>query len=67
MVARMVKNLPAVQETEVQSPAGRLGWEDPLQKGMALFLPGESHGQTMVLQRVRHDGATKTFTFSFHV
>ena len=63
MVARMVKNLPAVQETEVQS----LGWEDPLQKGMALFLPGESHGQTMGLQRVRHDGATKTFTFSFHV
>ena len=27
----MVKNLPAVQETWVQSP----GWEDPLEKGMA--------------------------------
>ena len=27
----MVKNLPAVQETQVQS----LGWEDPLEKGMA--------------------------------
>ena len=27
----MVKNLPAVQETRVQS----LGWEDPLEKGMA--------------------------------
>ena len=27
----MVKNLPAVRETWVQS----LGWEDPLQKGMA--------------------------------
>ena len=26
----MVKNLPAVQETWVQS----LGWEDPLEKGM---------------------------------
>ena len=25
LVAQMVKNLPAVQETEVQS----LGWEDP--------------------------------------
>ena len=28
----MVKNLPAVQETQVQS----LGWEDPLEKGMAV-------------------------------
>ena len=27
----MVKNLPAVQETWVQS----LGWEDPLEKGIA--------------------------------
>ena len=30
LVAQMVKNLPAVQETWVQS----LGWEDPLEKGM---------------------------------
>ena len=30
-VAQMVKNLPAIQETQVQS----LGWEDPLEKGMA--------------------------------
>ena len=29
--AQMVKNLPATQETRVQS----LGWEDPLEKGMA--------------------------------
>ena len=38
------KNLPAMQETRVQS----LGWEDPLEKGMAthcVFLPGEFHGQ----------------------
>ena len=27
----MVKNLPAMQETWIQS----LGWEDPLEKGMA--------------------------------
>ena len=27
----MVKNLPAVQETQVHS----LGWEDPVEKGMA--------------------------------
>ena len=31
LVARMMKNLPAVQETRVRS----LGWEDPLEKGMA--------------------------------
>ena len=30
LVARRIKNLPAVQETWVQS----LGWEDPLKKGM---------------------------------
>ena len=31
LVAQMVKNLPVVQETRVQS----LGQEDPLEKGMA--------------------------------
>ena len=31
-VAQTVKNLPAMQETWVQS----LGWEDPLEKGMAI-------------------------------
>ena len=31
LVAQMVKNLPAMWETQVQS----LGWEDPLEKGMA--------------------------------
>ena len=37
----MVKNLPAIQETWVQS----LGQEDPLEEGTAIFLPRESHGQ----------------------
>ena len=31
LVAQMVKNLPAMQETWVRS----LGWEDPLEKGKA--------------------------------
>ena len=31
LVAQMVKNLPAMQETWVQS----LGWEDPLEKGIS--------------------------------
>ena len=30
-MAQMIKNLPAVQETQVWF----LGWEDPLEKGMA--------------------------------
>ena len=30
VVAQMVKNLPAIWETQVQP----LGWEDPLEKGM---------------------------------
>ena len=57
----MVKNMPAMQETWVQS----LGWEDPLEKGMATHssilawrIPWteESGGlQCMGSQRVRHD------------
>ena len=31
LLAQRVKNLPAIQETWVQS----LGWEDPLEKGVA--------------------------------
>ena len=31
LVAQLVKNLPAMRETSVQS----LGWEDPLEKGKA--------------------------------
>ena len=41
----MVKNLPAMQETQVPS----LGWEDPLEKGMAthssIFAWRIPHGQ----------------------
>ena len=43
LVAQLVKNLPAMWETWVQS----LGWEDPLDKGKAItpvFWPGEFHG-----------------------
>ena len=45
----MIKNLPTIQETWVQS----LGWEDPLEKKMAthlatVFLPGETRGQRIL-------------------
>ena len=61
LVSQMVKNLPVVRETWLQS----LGWEDPMQEGMAThssILPGESPWteepgglQSMGSQRVRHD------------
>ena len=44
LVAQMVKNLPAMQETQVRS----LNLEDPLRterQPTPVFLPGESHGQ----------------------
>ena len=60
-MAQLVKHLPAMQETWVQS----LGWEDPLEKGMATpssilawRIPWtEEPGRlpSMGLQRVRHD------------
>ena len=33
LMAQRIKNLPAMWETQVQS----LGWEDPLEKGMATY------------------------------
>ena len=58
LVAQMVKNLPAMQKTQVQS----LGQEDPLEKEMATHSSLRA-GRTeepggilsMGLQRVRHD------------
>ena len=60
-MARMIKNLPAMQETRVQS----LGWEDPLEKEMAVhssILAWESPWteepgrlQSLALQRVVND------------
>ena len=67
LVAQMVKNLPAIWETWVQS----LGQEDPLEKEMATHssilawrIPWiEEPGglQFMGSQRVRHNWATNTF------
>ena len=61
LVAQTVENSPAMQETQIRS----LGWEDPLEKGMAIHssIPAwsvpwtEEPGglQSMGLQRVRHD------------
>ena len=43
----MVKNLPAMQETQ-ETQVQSLGWEDPLEDGMAthsIILAWRSHGQ----------------------
>ena len=73
LVAQLVKNLHAVQETQVWS----LGGEDPLEKGMATHSnilawrtpwTEESGGlQTTGSQRVGHDWLSYTFTFHFAV
>ena len=47
-MTQLVKNLPAMQELGVWS----LGWQDPLEKGMAShsrILAGEFHGQRSLL------------------
>ena len=70
LVAQMVKCLPTMQETQVQS----LGWQDPLEKEMATHCsilawriprteePGRL--QSMGLQRVGHDWATSFSLFT---
>ena len=65
-MAQLVKNLPAMWETWVQS----LGWKDPLEKEKAIYssilawrIPWTV--QSMGSQRVGHDRATFTFTFHF--
>ena len=39
LVAQLVKNLPAMQETWVQS----LGWEDPMENGKATHSSNHTH------------------------
>ena len=70
-MAQTVKNLPAIQETQLRSP----GQEDPLEKEMATHVstlawripwteePGRL--QSMGSQRVGHDCVTFTFHFTY--
>ena len=71
LMAQMVKNLPAMPETRVQS----LGWEDPLKKGMATHssilacrIPmdrGALWATVLGSQKVGHNWATRhTYVFS---
>ena len=70
LVAQIVKNLPAMWETQVWS----LGWEDSLEKGMAIHLSilawkiqwTEEPGglQSMGSQRVGHYRTTFTYSLA---
>ena len=43
LVAQIVKNLPAMQETRVDPLVGKIPWRRQWQSS-PIFLPGESHG-----------------------
>ena len=70
-MVQLVKNLPAMQETQVRSP----GWEEPLEEGMAAHssvlawrIPWtEEPGglESMGLQRVGYNGTTNTLSHRF--
>jgi len=69
LVAQLLRNLPAMQETWVRS----LGWEDPLEKGMMptpVLLPGASHGQRTLAGYsswgLKELDITESLSLSFH-
>ena len=72
LVAQIVKNLPSMQETRVQS----LDWKDPLEKKMAThssilaweipWMEESGRLKSMGSQRVGHDWVTNTLTFLYH-
>ena len=68
-MTQMMKNLPAVQETWVQS----LGQDDPVEEALATRssilawrIPWTEPGrlQSMGSQRVGHDGVTNTLSYT---
>ena len=73
LVAQMVENLPAMQQTQVRS----LGWKDPLEKGIATHssvlaweIPWtEETGslKSMGSQRVRHDWEANISIYIPHI
>ena len=58
-MTQLVKNLPTMRETPVQS----LGQEDPVEKEMTthpVFLPGEFHGQRRLVATVHEVTKSRT-------
>ena len=50
-MTKLVKNLPAMRETRVQS----IDWKDPLEMGKATHWPGEFHGLYSLWDRKESD------------
>ena len=69
LVPQMVKNLPVMQGTQVQSWVRKMPWRREVVP-TPVFLPGEFHGLRRLAGyspwgcRVRHDWVTNTFTFT---
>ena len=66
LMAQLVKNLPAMQETWVWSGfdlwVGKIPWKRE-RLPTPVFWPGKFHGPSMGLQRVGHNWTTFTFTY----
>ena len=60
-MAQLVKNLPAMRETWVQS----LGWEDPLQKGKAAHCSILAWRIPLTVQSVQSQSRTRLSHFHF--
>ena len=68
LVAQMVKNLPAMQETWVRS----LSWEDPLEKGKAthstlLEYSGLENFMDCIVHRVTKSDTTEQLSIHLHL
>ena len=63
-MAQMVKNLPAMQETKVQS----LGLEDPLEKGKANLLQyfGLENSMDCIVHGVAESDSTELLSLTFY-
>ena len=61
LVAQLVKNPPAIQETSVWS----LGWEDPLEKGTATQYSGLENSMGYTVHEVTKN-QTQLWDFHFH-
>ena len=68
-MAQLIKNLPAVQETQAQS----LGWEDPLEDQMAAHSnglenpsDGRAREETQITESDTTERLTLLLSFHFH-
>ena len=66
-VVQTVKNLPAIQETQVQPLGGKILWRREWQHTL-IFLPGESHGQRSLASTVHGvaKNQTRLSDWDFH-